>query len=44
MLNVSNEDIVQSINSFEGIKRRFEIHISNNEIVFIDDYTSSRGD
>ena len=38
MLNVSNEDIVQSINSFEGIKRRFEIHISNNEIVFIDDY------
>jgi len=37
-LNISNDDIVQSINSFEGIKRRFETHISNNKIVFIDDY------
>ena len=36
--NVSNENIVQSINSFYGIERRFETHISNNEIVFIDDY------
>ena len=37
-LNVSNEDIVKSINSFEGIERRFEIHISNNDVIYIDDY------
>ena len=37
-LNVSNDNIVKSINSFEGIERRFETHISNNEVVFIDDY------
>ena len=37
-LNVSNEDIIQSIKSFNGIKRRFETHISNNEVIFIDDY------
>ena len=37
-LNVSNENIVQSINSFAGIERRFETHISNNEVIFIDDY------
>ena len=37
-LNVSNENIVQSINSFIGIERRFETHISNDEVIFIDDY------
>ena len=37
-LNISNEDIVQSINSFEGIERRFETHISNNDVIYIDDY------
>ena len=37
-LDVSNENIVKSINSFDGIERRFEIHISNNEVIFIDDY------
>lgn len=37
-LNVSNENIVQSINSFTGIERRFETHISNDEVIFIDDY------
>ena len=37
-LNVSNDKIVKSLNSFEGIERRFETHISNNEVIFIDDY------
>ena len=37
-LNVSNENIVQSINSFTGIERRFETHLSNDDVIFIDDY------
>ena len=37
-LDVKKEDIVKSINSFLGIKRRFEIHFESKNKVFIDDY------
>lgn len=37
-LGVSNDSIRSSIKSFEGIKRRFEKHVDNEECVYIDDY------
>ncbi len=37
-LDVKKEDIVKSINSFLGIKRRFEIHFESKNKVFVDDY------
>lgn len=37
-LGLENHDIVTGMNTFLGIKRRFNIHINNRDIVFIDDY------
>ena len=38
LLNISNKCISQALNSFEGIKRRFDLHINSSEKVYIDDY------
>ncbi|MBE50782.1 MAG: UDP-N-acetylmuramate--L-alanine ligase [Flavobacteriales bacterium] len=38
LMNVSNENLIQSIENFIGIKRRYDIHINNRNIVYIDDY------
>ena len=37
-LNITDIEILKGINSFKGIQRRFETHISNDKIVYIDDY------
>jgi len=31
-------DIASSINSFSGVKRRFEFHVKSSKMVYIDDY------
>ena len=38
LLNVNHNSISSSFSKFEGINRRFDIHISNKKIVYIDDY------
>mgnify|MGYP001382951403 FL=1 len=38
LLGISNKFISQALNSFEGIKRRFDLHVSSSEKVYIDDY------
>ena len=38
LLDIDNERIIKSINTFKGINRRFETHISSEKVVFIDDY------
>ena len=38
LLDISNKCISQALNSFEGIKRRFDLHINSSEKVYIDDY------
>jgi len=38
LLEISHERIFISLASFKGIKRRFDIHISNKNIVYVDDY------
>ena len=38
LMGVSDNKIVNGINTFLGIKRRFETHIDTDDIVFIDDY------
>jgi UDP-N-acetylmuramate--alanine ligase len=38
LLDISNKFISQALNSFEGIKRRFDLHINSSEKVYIDDY------
>ncbi|HJM16547.1 MAG TPA: cyanophycin synthetase, partial [Flavobacteriales bacterium] len=38
LLDVNSSNIIDSINTFMGIKRRFETHISSDNLVFIDDY------
>ena len=38
LLDVDSDKIIDGINTFKGIKRRFEIHISSDNLVFIDDY------
>ena len=38
LLDISNKFISQALNSFEGIKRRFDLHVNNSEKVYIDDY------
>ncbi len=35
---VSKEIIKQGLETYKGVKRRFDIQISNNELVYIDDY------
>ena len=38
LLEIDSSKIVDGINTFMGISRRFEIHISSDNLVFIDDY------
>lgn len=38
LLEVDSSKIVDGINTFMGIRRRFETHISSENLVFIDDY------
>lgn len=37
-LNISNESIQKALNTFKGVKRRFDYQVRTKEIVFIDDY------
>ena len=37
-LGVATEELIQGIETFKGIKRRFEYIVSNDDIVYIDDY------
>jgi UDP-N-acetylmuramate--alanine ligase len=37
-LNVGDEAIRKALGSFKGVKRRFEVHVNQKELVFIDDY------
>lgn len=36
--NISFENIFQALKTFKGVKRRFEYHIQENNLVLIDDY------
>ncbi|MBT7726112.1 MAG: UDP-N-acetylmuramate--L-alanine ligase [Flavobacteriales bacterium] len=38
LLEIDSSKIVDGINTFMGIRRRFETHISSDKLVFIDDY------
>ena len=38
LLDISNKYISKALNSFEGIKRRFDLHVNSSEKVYIDDY------
>ena len=38
LLDISNKFISQALNSFEGIKRRFDFLVNSSENVYIDDY------
>ena len=38
LLDIDNQRIIESINTFKGIYRRFETHLSSEKVVFIDDY------
>lgn len=38
LLEIDSSKIVDGINTFMGIRRRFETHISSDNLVFIDDY------
>ena len=38
LLNIDHDSLSLSFSSFKGIKRRFDIHISNKNVVYIDDY------
>ena len=38
LLELDSNKIIDGINNFKGIKRRFETHISSDKLVFIDDY------
>lgn len=38
LLDISNKFISQALNSFEGIKRRFDLHVNSSDKVYIDDY------
>tara|TARA_B100001093_G_scaffold226698_1_gene217245 strand:+ start:1480 stop:2808 length:1329 start_codon:yes stop_codon:yes gene_type:complete len=37
-LGISPKNIINGIESFKGVKRRFEIHVNNESNIFIDDY------
>jgi UDP-N-acetylmuramate--alanine ligase len=37
-LGLNEEEIRKGIETFKGVKRRFEYHFKNNKIVYIDDY------
>lgn len=36
--NISFEDIFQALKTFQGVKRRFEYHLKNENVILIDDY------
>jgi len=38
LLDVESDKIIEALNNFKGVKRRFETHISTDKAVFIDDY------
>ena len=38
LLDINHERIFISLASFKGIERRFDVHISNKNIVYVDDY------
>jgi UDP-N-acetylmuramate--alanine ligase len=38
LLNIDNETIKQALQSFSGVKRRFDYHVKTKEVVYIDDY------
>ena len=38
LLHVGEDDIRKAMRSFKGVQRRFEYHIKNDQLVFIDDY------
>jgi UDP-N-acetylmuramate--alanine ligase len=38
LLDVDSSKIIDGVNTFMGIRRRFETHISSDNLVFIDDY------
>ncbi len=35
---INMDDIKSALHSYKGVKRRFDIHVENSEIVYIDDY------
>jgi UDP-N-acetylmuramate--alanine ligase len=37
-VGIDNETIKKALNSYKGVKRRFEYHIKDDQLVFIDDY------
>jgi len=37
-LGLSCEDVIQGLSTFEGIKRRFDVHINNKNLAYVDDY------
>jgi UDP-N-acetylmuramate--alanine ligase len=37
-LGLSFEDITKGLSTFEGIKRRFDVHINSKNLVYVDDY------
>lgn len=37
-LEISDDSIKKALSSFKGVKRRFEYHIKNENLVYIDDY------
>ena len=37
-LGLSCENIMQGLSTFEGINRRFDVHINSKELVYVDDY------
>jgi len=38
LLGISKETIAEAMNSYEGVKRRFDIRFSDKNIIYIDDY------
>lgn len=38
LLNVGNDTIKKALLSFKGVKRRFDYHVKNKRLVYIDDY------
>ena len=37
-LGVSYEDVIRGVSAFKGINRRFDVHINNKNLVYVDDY------
>ena len=43
-LGIKVSDIEKALGSFQGVKRRFEYHIRNDQLIFIDDYAHHPGE